>query len=143
MARAYMDQYITKVDEFIKRLKTIQKTVEPKLERVLEKWVVDTEKDAIRILNRPNWILPKSISSKVKDYTQNHKLFAMVGFRFRERNNKRDPGYYGQFHEAGWAPIGHKVTAPDHFLRKAKKKNRAPLDEEVRKVFCSYTDTLK
>ena len=125
-----MDDFIVSLEALIEGLNAAKDEAVPKLEEVLERWVVNVERDAKTKLNRPYWLRQQNISGKVTAYRQNHKIWAMVGFRFRVKNNKRDPGYYGQFHEAGWAP-DRKVKVPDHFLRDAKKQNRAHLEKEL------------
>ncbi len=127
----FMDDFIVSLEALIEGLNAARDDAVPKLEEALGRWVANVERDAKANLNRPHWLLQKNISGKVKAYRQNHKIWAMVGFRFRIKNNRRDPGYYGQFHEAGWRPGGYKTTAPDHFLREAKKKNRARLEKEL------------
>ena len=63
-------------------------------------------------------------------YLVNQEKKAEFDFKyFKEKNNKRDSGYYGQFHEAGWRPNG-KPSAPDHFLRRAKKEALPTLQKE-------------
>lgn len=47
---------------------------------VFKKWAADTERAAVTYLNRPNWLLSKSIDGKFKKYADDRKLFAMVGF---------------------------------------------------------------
>lgn len=58
----------------------------------------------------------------------------MTEFRFKSKIDKRDPGYYGRFHEAGFAPDREKVKVPDHFLRNAEKNNRPTLENELRET---------
>lgn len=126
-----MDDFIVSLEALIEGLNAAKDEAAPKLEEALERWAENVERDAKTKLNRPHWLLQQNISSKVKAYKQNRKVWAMVGFRFREKLDKRDPGYYGQFHEAGWAPDRKVVKVPDHFLRNAKKQNRARLEEEL------------
>lgn len=123
-------------------MKKAQSEAGPKIEKIVVKWAEKVEVDARAGLSRPEWLLSKSISSKVKNY-DNKKIWAMAGFKFQEKDNKRDPGYYGQYHEAGWAPPGHKVTAPDHFLRKAKQKNLSFLNQGVKRVLPDIMERVK
>lgn len=127
----YMDKFIVSLEAMIEGLEYAKDAAAPELAKAVERWVVAVERDAKANLNRPRWLLQKNISSKVKDYRQNHKVWAMTGFRFKVKSDKRDPGYYGKYHEAGWAPDRKKINVPDHFLREAKKKNRAQLEKEV------------
>ncbi|MBQ9873981.1 MAG: hypothetical protein IJM30_05925, partial [Thermoguttaceae bacterium] len=80
----------------------------------------------------------QAVDARIVDATRE----AMAGFRFREKDNKRDPGYYGKYYEAGWAPNGRKVTVPDHFLRKAKKKNKPRLERELDEAMGDYREML-
>ena len=127
----YMDDFIVSLEILIEQLQAARDEAAPELEKAVERWVVAVERDAKANLNRPHWFLQQNISSKVKAFQQNRKIWAMAGFRFKEKQNKRDPGFYGQYHEAGWAPDRKVVKVPDHFLRKAKEKNRPTLEKEL------------
>lgn len=127
----FMDDFIVSLETLIESLNAAKDEAAPELEKAVERWVVAVERDAKAKLNRPRWLLQHNISSKVKAYRQNHKVWAMTGFRFKEKLNKRDPGFYGQYHEAGWAPDRKVVKVPDHFLREAKAKNRERLEKEI------------
>ena len=131
MKKGFLDDWITSLETLIQGLEAAKDAAAPELRAALDEWVQATEEDARQILGRPSWLLTRSITSKVKDYQQGRKIWAMAGFRFRSKE-PRDPGMYGRFHEAGWAPVGHKVTAPDHFLRQAKAKNLMQLDKRCR-----------
>lgn len=126
----YMDDFIVGLEDFIAALQAARDEAAPLVEEALERWVTSVESSAKTNLNRPHWLLQENISHKVKAYQRNKKIWAMVGFRFKEKQNKRDPGYYGQFHEAGWAP-DRQVTVPHHFLRRAKKQHQAQLEKEI------------
>lgn len=126
-----MDSFIVSLEAMIEGLEAAKDAAAPELAKAVERWVVAVERDAKTNLNRPHWLLQKNISSKIKEYKQNRKVWAMAGFRFQEKSNKRDPGFYGKYHEAGWAPDRRVVKVPDHFLRAAKKKNRAQLEKEI------------
>ena len=126
-----MDRFIASLEAMIEGLEAAKDAATPELAKAVERWIVAVERDAKAKLNRPHWLLQKNISSKIKEYKQNRKIWAMAGFRFRKKSNKRDPGFYGKYHEAGWAPDRRVVKVPDHFLREAKKKNRAQLEKEV------------
>ena len=127
----YMDDFIVSLETLIEQLQAARDEAAPELEKALERWVVAVERDAAAILNRPHWLLQQNIASKVKAYQQNRKIWAMTGFRFRNKTDVRDPGFYGQYHEAGWAPDRKVVKVPHHFLKSAKKQNRASLEKEL------------
>ncbi len=142
MAKMRIEGMIGAMEGIVEGLKKARSESGPKIEKIVSEWLQRVEKDARVVLARPKWLLPKNISSKVKNY-DDKKIWAMAGFKFREKENKRDPGYYGQFHEAGWAPPGHKVTAPDHFLRKAKIKNMPQLERETQNVLSDIMERVK
>ena len=127
----YMDEYISSLQILIEELQQAKDAATPKLEDALTKWITAVEQDARLILARPHWLLTKNITSKVKSYQQNHKVWAMAGFRFQEKSNPRDPGYYGQFHEAGWAPDRKIVRVPKKFLKRAKVLNQTQLKYDL------------
>lgn len=141
MPVGYMDKYITKMEQIAKGLEAAQKEAGPKLEAAIERWTTATEQDARAILNRPKWLLQQNITDKIIDYKKTRKIWAMVGFRFQSKS-ARDPGYYGQYHEAGWAPDRKVVKVPDHFLRKAKEKNRERLLAEIAIALKGMTDAF-
>lgn len=85
-------------------------------------------------LNRPSWLLSRSIARKVKNYQQNQKLWAIVGVK-REAVDPRDPGVYGVFHEAGWAPAGRRPQVQKRFLRSARDRNIGELMSDVKSAY--------
>lgn len=139
----FMDEFIVSLESLIEGLQKAKEAAVPKLEEALERWVENVERDARANLNRPHWLLQRNISSKVKTYTQNQKVWAMVGFRFQERTNRRDPGYYGKYHEGGWAPDRRTVKVPRHFLRNAKKMNKAQLEKELQAALADVLEQTR
>lgn len=137
----FMDDFIVSLESLIEGLNAAKDAAVPKLEEALQRWVKNVERDAKAKLKRPRWLLQKSITDKVITYEQNKKVWAMVGFRFQERRSKRDPGYYGQFHEAGWAP-DRVVKVPHHFLKDAKKENKADLEKELQKALADVIERV-
>lgn len=138
-----MDDFIVSLEALIEGLNAARDDAVPKLEEALERWVANVERDAKSTLNRPHWLLQRNITNKVKAYRQNHKVWAMTGFRFRRKDDKRDPGYYGQFHEAGWAPDRKVVKVPRHFLKEAKKKNKAQLEKEIQDALADVMEQVR
>ena len=142
----YMDGMIVRLEKIIEGLEAAEKASGPELRKAVDKWIVAVEKDAKINLNRPRWLLQENITNKVVDYAKNHKIWAMTGFRFQTKN-PRDPGQYGQYHEAGWAPDRKTVKVPDHFLKKAKQKHRddlqADIDAALGRVAKVFEDTVK
>lgn len=130
MSNGLYDDFTTALQCLIEGLDKARNSAAPIMQNAVDKYAEAVETDAKNILNRPHWLLQRNISSKVKAYTKHHKIWAMVGFRFQNQN-KRDPGYYGQFHEAGWANDRKLIKVPHHFLRQAKSRNKPKLDEDI------------
>lgn len=128
------EEFCGSIEQTIARFNAAREEVAPKLEEALDRYVERVERDAVAGLNRPSWLLSRSIASKVKNYQQNQKLWAIVGVK-RETKDPRDPGVYGKYHEYGWAPKGRKPTAPARFLRKAKEKNIEQLEKDVSEAY--------
>ena len=143
MAKGAYDAFITSIEGLIAGLEEARDKAAPAAHDAVVKWAENTARDARMILSRPSWLLPSSIESKVVDYKKDRKIWAMAAFRFREKNNKRDPGFYGQYHEAGWAPDRKVVKVPDHFLRQAKKKNMPTLLKELDEALEEVTGIIK
>lgn len=139
----YMDSFVASLETLIESLQAARDEAAPALEKALEQWVVNVERDSKANLNRPHWFLQQNISSKVKAFQKNRKIWAMTGFRFQEKDNKRDPGYYGRFHEAGWAPDRKVVKVPHHFLRNAKKQNQASLEKEIQEALADVMNITR
>lgn len=126
----YRDNFIVRMEKIATALEEAKKTAGDQLNGVVSKWVKNVERDAKTLLARPSWLLQESITNKVKDYGEG-KVWAMAGFRFQSKH-PRDPGYYGKYHEAGWAPDRKQIKVPDHFLRRAKKQNDAQLQADIK-----------
>lgn len=115
----------------------------PLLREALDKWAQNVAADAIDLLNEPHWLLSRNITSKVKEYAEGGKIWAMAGFKFsKSEEDKRIPGYYGQFHESGWLPNRRKPTARPRFLRDAKRKHDPTLKEETEKALAGFNEEL-
>ena len=142
----YMDKMIVRIETIAEGLENAEKASGIELRKAIDKWVEAVERDAKQKLNRPKWLLQENITNKVVDYEKNHKIWAMTGFRFQSKD-PRTPGQYGQFHEAGWAPDRKKINVPDHFLKEAKKQNRARLEADIDaalgRVAKVFEDTVK
>ena len=75
---------------------------------VFEKWTVDTIRDAVNYLNRPNWLLSRSIGGKYKKYSDDRKLFALTGFvadRTPSRFTSAAPKYIRESGKS-WGRVG-------------------------------------
>lgn len=129
-----VEDFCGSVEETAARLNAAREQVAPKIEEALDRYVERVERDAATGLNRPHWLLSRSIASKVKAYSQNRKFWAIVGAK-RETKDKRDPGTYWKFHETGSAPDGYKRKAPKRFLRTAKDRNIAQLEKDVAEAY--------
>ena len=142
------DDFISSVEQFIKALDAAKDATNPELEKALEKWVDRVQRDARAILSRPNWLLTQSIAQKIIDYQSSKKIWAMVGFRlesYMTRNYKTQntPGFYGRYHEAGWAPDRRVVKVPAHFLREAKRQNKSSLETDVAAAVMAVMENVK
>lgn len=136
------EEFCESVAATIARFEAAREQIAPKLEEALDRFVERVERDAVAGLNRPTWLLSRSIASKVKNYRQNQKLWAIVGVK-RETKDPRDPGVYGKYHEYGWAPKGRKPTAPARFLQKAKEKNIEQLEKDVSEAYEEIREIYK
>ena len=146
MPKFNMDGFISAFESVVEGMEAGRAAAAPKLRGAVEKWSKDTAEDATAILSRPRWLLSKNITSKVKEYQKSGKraakIWAMAGFKFTEKDNKRSPGYYGQFHEAGWRPGNYRPSAPKKFLRQAKLKNLPELEKESEKALTGICDIV-
>lgn len=114
----------------VEGLEAAQDASGERLRQAVNAWSEEVKNDAIAYLGRPTWLLSKSIVDKVKSYDESGKIWAMAGFRFDD-NDKRSPGYYGQFQEAGWRPAPYIQRTPDHFLRRAKADHMNDLHKRL------------
>lgn len=102
----------------------------PELYKAVEKWANYVKARGKLNLNRPSWLLTHSIVDKVVDYQKSGKIWAIAGFE-KTSGDKRSPGTYGQYHEAGWAPDRRVVKVPSRFLRRAKQESEPELKKDV------------
>lgn len=142
------DDFILSVEQFIKALDAAKDATNPELELAIEKWANRVQRDARAILSRPKWMLSSSIAQKVIEYQTNKKIWAMVGFRLesylaRNYGTRNTPGFYGRYHEAGWAPDRRTVKVPAHFLREAKRQNKSSLESDVAASVAAIMETIK
>ncbi len=137
-----IDEITDAFRSIVEGLGEARQEINPGLKKTLEKWAKNTADDAGRLLDRPGWLLSQNITSKTQELGQGEKLWAMAGFRFSKSDDKRSPGYYGQFHEAGWLPNQRKPTARPHFLRDAKKKNMPQLEQETNNILKEFKEVL-
>ena len=133
----------------------VHATRKARLEPVLDKFVDDAKRDAIRFLNRPNWLLARAIESKRRNYDDGRKMFGMTGFAvLRDGGNpRRNPGEYGRYHESGYVqPLPKskphlmkrgRLTSDEkkqirtvalHFLKRAEMANQPALIAEIEKI---------
>ena len=142
MVEHVVEEFCGSVESTIARLNAAREQVEPKIEEALDRFVERVERDAIAGLNRPHWLLSRSIASKVNVYAQNRKFWAIIGAK-RETRDKRDPGVYWKYHESGSTPDGYKRKAPKHFLRTAKERNVAQLEKDVVEAYSEIREIYK
>ena len=138
MAGYFIEGFIEAFEGLIESLEEIGDELAPRYREALDEWAEETARLAVANLSRPHWLLSRSIGDKVKDYRKDRKLWAMAGFQFQHNlmrsKNPRDPGNYGQYHEGGWRPGKYRVSAPDHFLRRAKAETYWPLLQKIAKI---------
>ncbi|MBP3531210.1 MAG: hypothetical protein J6K25_08530 [Thermoguttaceae bacterium] len=138
MAGYFIEGFIEAFEGLIESLEEMNDELAPRYREALDEWAEETGKLAVQHLSRPRWLLSRSIGDKVKDYRKDRKLWAMAGFQFQHNlgrsKNPRDPGNYGQYHEGGWRPGKYRVSAPDHFLRRAKAETIWPLLQKIERI---------
>ena len=138
MAGYFIEGFIEAFEGLIESLEEMNDELAPRYREALDEWAEETGKLAVQHLSRPRWLLSRSIGDKVKDYRKDRKLWAMAGFQFQHNlgrsKNPRDPGNYGQYHEGGWRPGKYRVSAPDHFLRRAKKETIWLLLQKIERI---------
>lgn len=141
----------------------VQATRKARLEPVLDEFVEDARRDAVRFLNRPNWLLSRAIGAKRKNYDDGRKMFGMTGFVVLQDggNPYRNPGEYGRYHESGFVEELKKPkpqlvkrgrltsdekkqvrTVALHFLKRAEMKNQPKLIEKIEKINADIADEL-
>lgn len=64
----------------------------------------------------------------------------MAGFKYIDDRGPRDPGYYGQFHEAGIHHAGVRSNAPSHFLKRAKEQTIPELNELIKNASAEFRE---
>lgn len=131
---AFKEKTLARVENALQELRELAKEEIPRevVARV-EAFAELVEQEGRRNLSRPSWLLSRSFGAKVKEYEDGGKVFAVVGFQFRSKD-KRDPGFYGKYHEGGWAPPGRKPTAPPRFIRRAKIKYLPLLEQSLQEL---------
>ena len=137
---AYADGRIATIERAVAELKKDAEELPEKIREIVEKWIERVAADARANLARPKWLLSKALAPKVKTYKAGQKVWAAAGFKFGVDGDKRDPGYYGKFHEGGWRPGGKKVSVKKKFIKRAKKKNLPLLEKDLREL---VEDTIK
>jgi len=113
-------------------LSALNEAVDVAVAEALTTFAEGAERDARAALNRPHWLLSRSIDSKVKQY-RTGKTVAVLGAKRtttgKPKKGVGDPGVYAGFHESG---VG---SAPAHFLRRGKAKNVAGIPENMARAF--------
>lgn len=144
MGVGYKDDFVSALENIALDLTGINDAAATAIHRALDEWTAKVAIIAIMKLGRPHWELSQAIANKVVDYLENHKIYAMTGFRFRSGQavgvkhgttgvNYPDPGYYGQYHEGGFRKRGVPYRHPARFLRDAKVSSMSILDNLVSK----------
>ncbi len=140
--------YLTTLKGVASALAQLPRERKPLIEKAVEKFVANVQTDAVQNLARPNWKLSRSIGQKTKTFESREgsgvsaqKVWGMVGFTYQDRASKRDPGFYGKFHEGGVknSKSGRNMKAKQ-FLKKAKTANIDALYKELERI---RQETLK
>lgn len=130
-------------DGLVKALEKARDSAAPIYSDALRKWAQTTATRGVELLNRPQWLLSRAIASKIKAYDDARKLWGMAGFKYLDDRGPRDPGFYGQFHEAGIHHAGVRSNAPNHFLKRAKQETRSELEELIKTASAKFRNTFQ
>ena len=118
----------------------------PKFKKAVEEWAKATTAKSKENLNRPQWLLSRSLSQVVRKYEKSSKIWALSGVT-KDGKGVNDPARYVRFHESGWRPKArgggrYKPKVEPHFMRKAKeathplfKANVETISKEIAKTF--------
>lgn len=110
-------------------LEATRNAAAPAYREAVEDWAETTTRKAVENLDRPHWLLSRSMTEVVKPY--HGVLWALSGIK-HESIDPKDPGYYVIYHEAGWRPNKGKPSAPIHFMTRAKRETTFLLLQKVR-----------
>lgn len=146
MSVGYKDDFVSALENIADDLAGLESVVATAVHEALDEWTARVAIVAVMKLGKPHWLLSQSIVNKVVDYVENHKIYAMTGFRFRSgrkfsiKHGTRnvyfpDPGYYGQYHEGGKRRGGTPYRHPARFLRDAKMSSMSILSSLITKYF--------
>lgn len=106
----------------------LNEVVDVAVAAALTQFAEGAERDARAFLNKPHWLLSRSIDSKVKQYARTGKTTAVLGAirttTGRPKKGVGDPGVYAGFHES-------RVR----FLRRAKAANLDIIPDAMTKAF--------
>ena len=131
---AFKERTLARVESALEELRErVEKEIPAEVVARVEAFQELVVNEARLNLSRPHWLLSRSFGTKVKEYADGRKVFGVVGFQFKSKD-KRAPGYYGKFHEGGWAPPGKKPTAPPKFIKRAKLKYLPLLEKSLKEL---------
>jgi len=114
----------------------------PVFKEAVETWAKETTKKAVRNLDRPNWLLSKSMDYVVREYKQSGKTWSTAGAP-KDGEGKRAPSFYVRFHESGWRPYGGKPSAPKRFLTRVKQETKPILEDTINQANAKILKTFK
>lgn len=141
MPKIKLDGFIKAFSGLVAAMEETRNAAAPEYKKAAEEWAGATSRKAVELLDRPNWLLSRSISDVVKRYDKTGKIWAMAGI-VKEKGGNREPAYYIRFHESGWRKGGGKPSAPPKFLKRAKLSTTPNLirrieeaSEGIKKVF--------
>lgn len=123
-------------------LEAMRQEAAPIFREAVETWGKETTKKAVEKLDRPTWLLSKSMDYVVREYKQNGKMWSMAGVP-KDGDGKRAPSYYVRFHESGWRPYGGKPSAPPWFLTRAKAETKPILETAINRANSKFIVTFQ
>lgn len=134
MAGYVVEGFIEAFEGLIESLEAASGELAPRFREALDEWGAATSARAVKNLNRPRWLLSRSIADKTRSYRGDRVFWATVGFSSPRgaagrSSDPRDPENYGRYHE--W---NRRPGAPTRFLRGAKAATRGELLQKIAKI---------
>lgn len=132
MPKMRLSGFIEAFEEITNALEAARHAAAPIYREAVEEWAKETTKKAVENLDRPNWLLSKSMEPVVKPYKS--VIWALAGVK-HDSENAREPGRYVIYHESGWRPNPYWApSAPKGFLKKAKVETAPILRAKAEKA---------
>lgn len=146
MASVKLDGFIEAFRDMVTALEKTRAASAPIYRDALDDWAETTTRKAVENLDRPNWLLSRSMSHVVRRYEKCGKLWAMSGVT-KDGEGARSPSSYVHFHESGWRPNGGKPSAPKKFMARAKRSTtpilKTKIDEATKGVLAVFQKEME